>query len=325
MMPGRRIGAFVISLLWAAALLACGLCGTPGPPPPPGSGPVGATPGPSGKPPPVAENDMGVTAYPAGWSSPSPTVHRWHVGTLNPPGHRIGYAHAPEAVARLERHHRDLASGLRFTDLGGGRFQWRMPPGCAQYEMGCIFESFSEASSTHLAPLAARLGREIRERQFNAHQAVSFLLSFVQNIRYQIPTELPFGILPPALVASQSWGDCDSKALLLADLLTTIGIESVMISSAAHRHSMLGVAIPSSGSSFTANGRSYAFAETTAQSAPLGWISPRLLTPNDWRSVPQPDRAPAISRRVLQRIDNPGAPPPNQLDPPSQPPTPTPT
>lgn len=334
MMPTRRIGASLISLMWAAALLACGLCGTPGPPPPPlpqlGPGPTPTpTPNPNpnpnqpdGKPPQATLNDMGITAYPAGFSSPTPTVHQWQDTAVTPAGQRIGYAHAPQAVQRLERHHQEFARGLGFADLGGGRFRWRLPPGCARYEMGCIFEAFSEASAPHLAPLAARLAQEIGDRQFNAHQAASFLLSFVQNIRYQIPEELPFGILPPALVASQSWGDCDSKALLLADLLSAVSIESVIISSVAHRHSMLGIAIPSSGNAFTANGRSYAFAETTAEDAPIGWISPRLLSPNDWRSVPQPGQAPRLSRRVLRRIDSGGSAPPAQPSQPSRPPSP---
>lgn len=269
--------------------------------------PVPATPGP--KPPtspvaapaPPSTNDLGVAAFPNTAPSSDAMSHRWETPRLHPPQHRIGYAHGSEAAALLERYHGHLAQQLRFRDLGGGRFRWSLPPACTRYQMGCIFQAFSESSAPHLEPLAARLAREVQSRQFNASQAAEFLLSFVQSIRYQIPSELPFGILGPALVASRGWGDCDSKSLLLKDLLRYVGIDSVLISSNAHRHSMLGIAIPTSGRTFTANGRRYAFAESTAVGAPIGWINPQLLSPNDWQSVHQPDTAPAVSRRALQR------------------------
>lgn len=59
----------------------------------------------------------------------------------------------------------------------------------------------------------------------------------------------------------------------------------MIISSDAHRHALVGIEIPSSGSSFELNGHRYAYAETTARGAPLGWVAPRVLSPNDWREV----------------------------------------
>jgi hypothetical protein len=92
-------------------------------------------------------------------------------------------------------------------------------------------------------------------------------------------------VLPPALVAKQRWGDCDSKALLAHMLLRHLGLQSVLISSEAHRHTMLGLALPAGGSSFEWRGRRYAFVELTAKRSPIGQINPELLRPNDWQVV----------------------------------------
>jgi hypothetical protein len=104
-------------------------------------------------------------------------------------------------------------------------------------------------------------------------------------------------VLPPALVAQRRWGDCDSKSLLAHMILRTLGINSVLISSEAHQHTMLGVALPAPGTSFTWQGRRYAFVELTAKRSPIGHIHPKLLSPNDWRVVEmayQPVKPPAI-------------------------------
>ena len=90
---------------------------------------------------------------------------------------------------------------------------------------------------------------------------------------------------PPSLVVKERDGDCDSKTLLAHMILRELGIESVLVSSDAHRHTMLGLALPSAGTTFTHRGRRYAFVEMTAKRAPIGYIDPRLLRPNDWHVV----------------------------------------
>jgi hypothetical protein len=152
--------------------------------------------------------------------------------------------------------------------------------------MQCIFESLADDSKDEIEPLAARFKTRVREAKLDPTQAVELVMSYVQAIPYEIPKDRPFGLLPPALVAAQKKGDCDSKALLLHMLLDSLGIDSVLLNSDAHRHSMLGVAIPAQGTKITYNGRSYAFVETTAKNAPIGWISKELLRPNDWIVVP---------------------------------------
>jgi hypothetical protein len=92
-------------------------------------------------------------------------------------------------------------------------------------------------------------------------------------------------------VVSEKRGDCDSKALLGHMLMGELGIDSMLISSQVHKHSMLGVALPSGGTTFTYRGRRYAFVECTAEGSPIGHINRELLSPNDWRPVPIAVRA----------------------------------
>jgi hypothetical protein len=108
------------------------------------------------------------------------------------------------------------------------------------------------------------------------------MLAFVQQIPYKIPDD-PFGLRPPPLVVTKKSGDCDSKSLLFFMMLTQAGIDAVMVSSKAHAHTMVGVALPVTGSTFRYKDRKYAFAETTAQNAPIGWLPPDVASPNDWR------------------------------------------
>lgn len=229
--------------------------------------------------------DLGVAAYPPTAPEASATKYAWRDSRLEPSVYRARYALGADAQTAVDDAHRALAKRVKFKDQGNGNFRWTPPPGC-NVHMQCIFEDLAEASKDEIDPLAARFKTRVREAKLDATQSVELVMSYVQAIPYEIPKDRPFGLLPPALVVAQKKGDCDSKALLLHMLLDSLGIDSVMLTSDAHRHSMLGVAIPSQGTKLKHDGRWYAFVETTAKSAPIGWISKDLLTPNDWVVVP---------------------------------------
>jgi hypothetical protein len=229
--------------------------------------------------------DLGLAAYPATAPEAGATKYAWSDRRLKPPVHRARYALGKDAQTAVDDAHRALAKRVKFKDQGNGIFKWTPPPGC-DVRMQCIFESLAQDSKDEVEPLAARFKARVREAKLDAVQTVELVTTYVQAIPYEIPKERPFGLLPPALVAAQKKGDCDSKALLLLMLLDSLGIDSVMLTSDAHRHSMLGVAIPAQGTKISHDGRSYAFVETTAKHAPIGWISKELLKPNDWVVVP---------------------------------------
>jgi len=236
--------------------------------------------------------DLGVAAYPSATPVSSATRYAWRDRRLDPPVYRAGYALGHDEQREVEVALGKLAQDLRYQDQGGGAFKWVPPKGC-DASMQCIFEALAERSKPDVDPLAARFQRHIAEKKLGAVDAVELVTSFVQAIPYEIPKSRPFGLSPPALVAAEKRGDCDSKALLLHMLLDSLGVDSVMLSSTAHRHAMLGVAVPAQGTKVRYQGRDYAFVETTAKDAPIGWISKEMLKPNDWIVVPVRVRSPA--------------------------------
>jgi len=239
--------------------------------------------------------DLGVAVYPEKTPESGATKYAWRDRRLEPPTYRAGYALGEGEQRDVDAAHRELAQRLKYQDAGNGAFKWVPPPGC-DASMQCILESLAERSKPDIDPLAARFKARIEGAKMNTLDAVELLTSFVQTIPYEIPKERPFGLMPPALVASSKKGDCDSKALLLHMLLDSIGIDSVLLNSNAHRHAMLGVAVPAQGEKIRYQGREYAFVETTAKNAPVGWISKEMLKPNDWVVVPvrirSPEKAP---------------------------------
>ncbi len=229
--------------------------------------------------------DLGLAAFPATTPEAGATKYAWRDKRLEPSVYRTQYALGAAEQAAVDQAHQALAKRVKFKDQGNGNFRWTPPPGCT-VNLQCIFEALAEDSRDEVEPLANRFKARVREAKLDPTQATELVMSYVQAIPYEIPKDRPFGLLPPALVAAQKKGDCDSKALLLLMLLDSLGIESVLLNSDAHRHAMLGVALPAQGTKIKHDGRSYAFVETTAKNAPIGWISKDLLSPNDWVVVP---------------------------------------
>ncbi|TKD01394.1 hypothetical protein [Polyangium fumosum] len=252
--------------------------------------------------------DLGVAVYPEATPASGATKYAWRDRRLEPPVYRAGYALAADEQRDVDAAHHELAQRLKYQDAGDGAFKWVPPPGC-DASMQCIFESLAERSKPDVDPLAARFKARIQEAKLGTLDAVELMTSFVQAIPYEIPKDRPFGLLPPALVVSGKKGDCDSKALLLHMLLDSIGVDSVLLNSNAHRHAMLGVAVPAQGEKIRYQGREYAFVETTAKSAPVGWISKEMLKPNDWVVVPvrirSPEKAPKNDATTGKAADGP--------------------
>lgn len=229
--------------------------------------------------------ELGVAAYPDKTPESQATRYAWRDARLEPPVYRVGYALAVGEQSAVERAQTELAERVNFRDRGGGKFSWVPPKGCGA-QMQCIFEDLADRSKADLDPLIALFKKRIKDANLGTVDAVELMTTFVQAIPYEIPEGRPFGLLPPALVAARKKGDCDSKALLLHMLLDSIGVDSVLLSSDAHQHAMLAVAVPAQGSKITHEGRDYAFVETTAKGAPIGWVSKEMLKPNDWIVVP---------------------------------------
>jgi hypothetical protein len=236
--------------------------------------------------------DLGVARYPAdvgGADRPARVaVHDWREAERGDT-YRLAYAHGHQAGARLEADHDRLGRRFGFAWEGDETFRWRIPSECQGQEWTCIYSEVITRSQADLEPMLIRIEEAFHSenpRTWTKVDAAAWLLAFVQQIPYKLPTEHAFGVLPPALVVSQDWGDCDSKSLLLIHLLERLGIEAVLLVSQAHAHALVGIDVLAGRSGFRHGRREYAWAETTSEEAPLGWLHPRMRLPNDWRIVP---------------------------------------
>lgn len=228
--------------------------------------------------------DLGVARYPLATEGPGETVHDWN-DVANRRPFRVAYLHGRGAVDQLVEDHAQLGERFGFRKVGRSRIQFRVGPQCEGEAWGCIYSAILTRSEADLEPLLDRIETGLSAGSWTRTKIAAWLLDFVQRIPYRIPEEAAFGVRPTALVASEDWGDCDSKSLLLIHLLDRFGIEAILLSSQVHAHALVGVAVPTSGSYFEHQGRRYAWAETTAEDSPLGWRSPRLRIPNDWKVI----------------------------------------
>lgn len=236
--------------------------------------------------------DLGAARYPA-TAGVDPDVaavtaaHAWRASERDAT-YRLAYVHGEDAMATLEADHAAFGRSLGFAWNDALTFRWQVPGRCRGREWGCIYGHVLTRSKPDLEPVLARMADALGEGEWTATDAARWLLAFVQAIPYEEVEEHAFGIVPPPLVASNRSGDCDSKALLLLLLLERVGIDAMLLTSEAHAHAVVGVAVPTGMPGFRHRGREYAWAETTAESAPLGWIHPRVLRPDDWEVVALP-------------------------------------
>lgn len=228
--------------------------------------------------------ELGLAAYPAG-AAASTTSHTWLDKHLRPDTYRLGYALAPAEAASVDGDLQAWSRKVGYESEGKDRFRWRPPAGCEQ-GFACVYQSIAARNLADVEPIIARFRARGRDAKLSTWDLTELVVTFVQAIPYEIPEQEPFGVLPPALVASQRKGDCDSKALLAHMVLHGLGVDTMMVGSSAHHHEMLGIALPAQGNKFTYAGRDYAFTEMTAKGSPIGHINPHLLSPDDWKPVP---------------------------------------
>ena len=234
--------------------------------------------------------DLGVAQYPlVGETEYLQKAHRWDLASAR---YKLTYRHGEDAVSQRRQDHSRLGRSFQYQLVSGDSFSWRNDPRCQrEWQFGrsetwaCVYTRVLENNRRDLEPIMERVSAGLLNEQMSAEEASRWLLNFVQTIPYKLPDAFAFGLLPPSLVVSENWGDCDSKSLLLIVLLRHLGIEAHMMVSQAHKHAMVAIPVArKTRGTFNIDGRRYAWAETTAE-APLGWIDPNMLRPNDWRVV----------------------------------------
>lgn len=228
--------------------------------------------------------DLGEAEFPPGTIA-DPTKYVWEAPPLTPRHYAAAYALSPRTATELESDYRAYAERLGFRFLTDERIVFQPPPGCGR-DLSCVYAQLLASNRRSLAPLAERFLSRAREARLRDPELATLIVTFVQRLRYAMPSREPFGLLPPALVAKHAWGDCDSKALLAIALLEASGIPSQMLASDSLAHAAVGVSIPGGGDGLSYRGRRYLYAEVTSEGWPIGTIPPAYADLRQWTIVP---------------------------------------
>jgi hypothetical protein len=230
-----------------------------------------------------SKNNLGLALTPATLSPDAAKSYGW-----KQPGGRfeVAYGLSNELRNEAERHLQALAERYNYQQTEGNRFTYVPPGECESMPWRCIFREVGEANQGDLAALTSLFRSYQQTHQLDARRTVELVMSFVQAIEYRLPTESPFGLLPPALILTDGSGDCDSKSLLGAMILERLGIDCVILYSGPLEHAALGVSVPSTGQSFSHDGVKYFYVESTNTGWGIGKMPPEYNKPKQWQVVP---------------------------------------
>jgi hypothetical protein len=230
--------------------------------------------------------DLGTVLVPSDTPPGKAQTYVWRVDTLAPPRYQLGYGLGASLADALEREHQELGKRLHFRPLSRDRFTYRAPPHCGR-DMRCVYEELMRTNTEPVKQLGEHFLEFIRTHQLNSAQAAELIIGFVQRIHYELPDmDVPFGVIPPALVPAQDRGDCDSKALLAVMLLRQAGINAVLLYSDPLAHAAVGVGLPGSGTALHHGGRDWRYAELSTEGWPIGMIPPQYDKPRLWTVLP---------------------------------------
>lgn len=234
--------------------------------------------------------NVGTVLVPSDTPLSEAQSYTWSVEGLDPSRHQVLYGLGNSVIAKIERDEEAFGRRMHFRALSRDRFTFRAPPEC-HADMHCVYDELMRTNSAPVEELGERFLDYIREHQLSSAQAADLIIGFVQRIHYELPPiEVPFGVIPPALVPAKNSGDCDSKALLAVMLLRHVGIDAVLLYSDPLAHAAVGVGLPGSGTALRRGGRTWRYAEVTAEGWPIGMIPPQYDKPHLWTVVPQSDQ-----------------------------------
>jgi len=176
----------------------------------------------------------------------------------------------------------DRIGGMTFEELGlDPRYEYRKPEIQAQYVWARIYQIVYERSFPQLKTIAVGFNEVFRNENMSDNNKLLFVVSFVQNIKYDRPGGT-LDLLSPLATLAKKFGDCDTKAILLYVLLERMGIDCAMMWSQKYKHAMLGVRISTRGNYKICNGKKYYFLETTYPGWAIGDLPPDFKNKRFW-------------------------------------------
>jgi len=144
-----------------------------------------------------------------------------------------------------------------------------------------VYRRVFNNSSPHLKSVLEGFNKIFMKENFDARDKVYFIITFVQNIKYERPGGT-LDLFPPLGTIAYRFGDCDSKGMLLYVILERMGIDCAMMWSYNYKHAMLGIKVNGRGNFLTTNGKKYYFLETTYPNWDVGEIPPEFGNTKFW-------------------------------------------
>lgn len=164
---------------------------------------------------------------------------------------------------------------------------------------GSLYYHIYTYDGSHLKQLEDSLLLLKKVHQLNDRKFMNTMVSMVQDIPYTLilgsdslcsetnqtkPCEdsVSYGIHSPSMFMHSLRGDCDTRALLLYQLMKNLGYNPMIVVSRVYAHAMLAVDIPNAGKHVEHRGNKFYFWETTAKGWQLGILPPEVNNINNW-------------------------------------------
>ena len=144
-----------------------------------------------------------------------------------------------------------------------------------------VYRRIFNYSSPQMKSVLEGFNKIFTVENFDDRDKIFFVITFVQNIKYERPGGV-LDLFPPLGTIAYRFGDCDSKALLLYVILEKMGVDCAMFWSYNYKHAMLGIKVNGRGNSLIANGKKYYFLETTYPNWDVGEIPPEFGNTKFW-------------------------------------------
>jgi len=229
------------------------------------------------------ETPLGRAVVPADLAAGLERTHRFRSRQR----YSVGYGISSEVHGEVDAAHEALAQKFQYKSAGVGQpFTWVPPLGCGGNPWGCVFQDTARDSDDNIAPLTELFRQRSTAAGLDARATAELVVNFVQNIKYRLPTETYFELLPPELVVADGSGDCDSKSLLAAMILRDLGVETAMLYSRSYAHAALGVALPGTGKAFMSGRKKFLYVESTYPGWAIGTVPPQYENAKLWEVLP---------------------------------------
>ena len=174
----------------------------------------------------------------------------------------------------------DMLSRMSYRELGLKR-NYSDPVTESHVVWAEVYRRIFVYSGPQIKTVIEGFNKIFLEEKFKTLDRIYFVITFVQNIKYERPGG-SLDLFPPLGTLAYRFGDCDSKALLLYVILEKMGIDCAMMWSYNYKHAMLGIRLSTRGEYLMANGKKYYFLETTYPQWNVGEIPPEFGNIKFW-------------------------------------------